>query len=296
MRRILLIIILCLTLAGMLLHVPVIINGSHVGLELWYESVLPSILPFMIITSLLLQQVHGNGICYLGLLCGLPVGANLVNQQFSAGEISQTKANILLCSCNITSPMFILGYILNQTFQGQISVFRFLICIYSPILLFAALSFLYQHLKSVQHKSKVETNGEATILSSSMQTSGNQAPATLDCILRHSLKVILMVGLYIMLFCILIQFLLSFLPTDSIISRILVSMLEITNGIHQIMQLTIPWKQKTALIAGLTSFGGVCSILQTRSVITNKGLSMIQYTIVKICLGSLSYLLAYIWL
>lgn len=282
MRRICTILLFACILAGMLFHVPLVIQGAHTGLELWYESVLPSILPFMIITSLLLQQVQGSGICFLGLLCGLPVGANLVNQQSLSERMNYGMANSLLCICNITSPMFILGYILNQTLQGQVSVLKFLCTIYFPIGIYALWSF-FRHRRNKKESPVTPLQEPNSTLS-------------LDDILKHSLQVILMVGLYIMLFCIIIQFLLYYLPADSILPKILASSLEITNGIHVINQLSIPFQQKTALIAGLTSFGGICSILQTKSVLTSKGLSIFHYTCIKLCMGGISYLLALICL
>lgn len=294
--------LLVLILLGMLFHVPIVIDGAHTGLELWYESVLPSILPFMIITSLLLQQVKGKGVCYLGLFCGLPVGANLVNQQLATDRISLSSANALLCICNITSPMFISGYILNQTLQQKVSGWKFFLVIYLPLLLYWLLQFCKNYLGN--HMKRNKTSQEFTSMETSKPASIAQIPHSdsrfaakpFESILKHSLQVILMVGVYIMLFCILIQFLLHYLPPQALIPRLLTGTLEITNGIHLFMQLPISMQQKTALIAGLTSFGGICSILQTKSVLTNNGLSILHYTFVKLGMGGLSYLLALFWL
>ena len=281
-KRFFFISLLIFVLLAMLFRVPLVIQGAHTGLELWYESVLPSILPFMIITSLLLQQVHGNYICFLGLFCGLPVGANLVNQYALTHPSSTATANALLCICNITSPMFILGYILNQTFYGQVSTLKFLAVIYIPIVVYGIISFLYFR------SSKLRTNAKSL--------ESTESISSFEHILKHSLQVILMVGIYIMLFCIIIQFLLHLLPTQFLLPKILKAFLEITNGIHLLMTLPISFQQKTALIAGLTSFGGICSILQTKSVLTNSGLSILHYIVVKLCMGIFSYLLALIWL
>lgn len=284
MHSIFMIFLLGLILLGMLFHVPLVIEGAHTGLELWYESVLPSILPFMIITNLLLQRVHGKGICYLGLFCGLPVGANLVNQQTGAGQIAPADANALLCICNITSPMFISGYILNQSLQNQVSAIRFFLVIYLPLFLYGLLSILKRRWRKSDHRLKAEVY--------SSTPAPRKEPQSLERILLHSLQVILMVGVYIMLFCILIQFLLHYIPAGSLFPKLLTGTLEITNGIHLLIHLPIDFHQKTALIAGLTSFGGICSILQTKSVLTDTGLSIVHYTIIKLCMGGVSYILA----
>lgn len=299
MHSIFMIFLLIVVLLGMLFHVPLVIEGAHTGLELWYESVLPSILPFMIITNLLLQRVHGKGICYLGLFCGLPVGANLVNQQTGAGQIAPADANALLCICNITSPMFISGYILNQSLHNQISAIRFFLVIYLPLFLYGLLSLLKKRWnrsdRHLQNLSSASASGwQSGQKAEAFQSASmpRKAPQSQEQILLHSLQVILMVGVYIMLFCILIQFLLHYIPADSLFSKLLTSTLEITNGIYLLIHLPVDFHQKTALIAGLTSFGGICSILQTKSVLTDTGLSIVHYTIIKLCMGGLSYLLA----
>lgn len=272
----------------MLFHAPIVIDGAHIGLELWYESVLPSILPFMIITSLLIQTVPGNFICFLGLFCGLPVGANLVNQQSAAGHLSLRSANYLLCICNITSPMFIIGYILHQTLQNQTTALSFFLAIYLPILLYGGLSLLYSRVRTTGSK-------ESTAETSHRITVPRPSSRSFEEITRHSLQVILSVGLYIMLFCILIRFLLFLWPEPPVWLTLLAASLEITNGIHLLDQLAVSSIQKTALMAGLTSFGGVCSILQTKSVLTVPGLSILHYLFVKLLMGLTSYLLA-LWI
>ncbi len=298
MRRLFTVLVLFLVLILTLFHAPLVIHGANIGLELWYSSVLPSILPFMIITSLLLQQIPNKNICFLGLLCGLPIGANLIRQQLTGQHLSLSKANILLCICNITSPMFISGYILHQTLNGQISALRFLLCIYIPLALYAIPAFLLQAFQKPDsgrfhkiHASAITRFADATSAKAPIAPD-TRSPVSLDSIVRQSLETILKIGIYIMLFCILIEFILTFLPSDLAILRYAAASLEITNGIQLIATASLSLQQKTALIAGLTSFGGICSILQTQSVIHNSGLSISHYTIVKLCMGITSYFLA----
>lgn len=298
MRRLFTALVLFLVLILTLFHAPLVIHGANIGLELWYSSVLPSILPFMIITSLLLQQIPNKNICFLGLLCGLPIGANLIRQQLAGQHLSLSKANILLCICNITSPMFISGYILHQTLNGQISALRFLLCIYIPLALYAIPAFLLQAFQKPDsgrfhkiHASAITRFADATSAKAPIAPD-THSPVSLDSIVRQSLETILKIGIYIMLFCILIEFILTFLPSDLAMLRYAAASLEVTNGIQLIATASLSLQQKTALIAGLTSFGGICSILQTQSVIHNSGLSISHYTIVKLCMGITSYFLA----
>lgn len=279
-RQFFITVLLTLLLILMLFQAPCVIQGAHAGLELWYEAVLPSILPFMIITSLLLQQSTGRFICFLGLFCGLPIGANLVNLQFSQQLWTKRQANILLCICNITSPMFIMGYVLHHTFHNQIAILPFLLSVYLPVLLYF-LVFLF--ISAFENKKTPVSETSPTSVFSFNQ------------IFQQSLQVILTIGIIIMLFCIGMQFLLKLIPSTNIFLRTVISGLEITNGIHLITALPISLKQKTALIAGLTSFGGICSILQTKHVITSQELSVFHYSLIKLCMGLSSYLLVHLF-
>ncbi len=270
----------------MLIQAPCVIQGAHAGLELWYEAVLPSILPFMIITSLLLQQSGGRSVCFLGLLCGLPIGANLVNLQYQQRLWTRRQADRLLCICNITSPMFMIGYILHHTLRNEIAVLPFLLSVYLPSLLYFLMFLFFSGPKESDSDSAGPISADPV---------SSKDRLSLDRILSQSLNAILTIGLIIMLFCIGMQFLLKVIPASSVPCRILVSVLEITNGIHLIMELPVSLQQKTALIAGLTSFGGICSILQTKHVITSHELSVLRYSIVKLCMGLFSYLLVHLF-
>lgn len=280
------ILLLFMAIVLLLTHTGLVIEGAHTGLELWYHSVLPSVFPFMILTSLLRNNLQSDNICYLGLLCGLPVGAGLIDQQLSAGSMSAKKANTLLGICNITSPMFICGFILNQTLQHKVSSFYFMLILYLPMLLYACI-----HLRTLTKRD---------LLSNSIKSS-SKIDHSLEDILLQCIRIILMTGVYIMLFCIFIQILSHYVsgilsgprslyadPNNSIrkilhtISYILLSELEITNGIRILDTLPFTLQLKTALIAGLASFGGICSIFQTQSAITHSELSLYHYILLKI--------------
>jgi hypothetical protein len=81
--------------------------------------------------------------------------------------------------------------------------------------------------------------------------------------------------------------------SQSTLIKVLLSSIEITRGIELITGLNLYSTQKiTALVLALTSFGGISSILQTKQVIQNSGLSLKKYIIVKLMCGCLSYILA----
>lgn len=105
-------------------------DAAREGLSLCFRSVLPSLFPFFVLSSLLvsggaaeslgraLEPVMrplfylggaGAGALSLGLVGGYPVGARTVAELYRAGRLPRVEAERLLGFCNNAGPGFILG-------------------------------------------------------------------------------------------------------------------------------------------------------------------------------------------
>ena len=104
--------------------------ATREGVALCLQTVLPSLFPFFVLSSLLVQSdvprllsramagvmyplfgVSGAGASalILGLLGGYPVGARTVAELYGRGEIAREEAEQLLAFCNNSGPGFFLG-------------------------------------------------------------------------------------------------------------------------------------------------------------------------------------------
>lgn len=102
------------------------------GLSLCAGTVIPSLFPFFVVVSLLLQLglaellrslcapfmgpvFHLRGACALplltGLLGGYPAGAKTAADLYAQGRLSRQEAEILLGFCDNCGPAFLLGYV-----------------------------------------------------------------------------------------------------------------------------------------------------------------------------------------
>lgn len=119
------------------------------GLALCAASVVPSLFPFLVLSSLFmatgggellgrpLQQAAGRilgcsgtgvSIFFLSLLGGYPVGGRLIGQLYRAGQLSKEEAEHLLLFCNNAGPAFILGFVgLGQMGSMRIGVYLYLV-------------------------------------------------------------------------------------------------------------------------------------------------------------------------
>ncbi len=113
------------------------------GLTLCTKRLIPSLFPFMVLSSLLCNMqigtsffrvlsvplskllgigLHGTRALLIGWLCGFPVGAKCASSLLGDGYIGKEEYNTLLCVCSTPSPAFLIGsvgtYMLGSPSKG----------------------------------------------------------------------------------------------------------------------------------------------------------------------------------
>ena len=168
------------------------------------------------------------------------------------------------------------GYIYPIISPLGASLPHMLICLYVPELLFC-LAYL------VLHQTHNERSNEAAATISHMQKNETAIPCrkSPEDPLMSSIKAITMIGIYIIIFSILSN-IIEYISRSNSYVNLALPMLEITKGSLLLEDLIIADKIKTALIIFLTSFGGVCAILQAGHFLRKSGLSLLFYTASKI--------------
>lgn len=267
------------------------LEGAKKGLLLWFNIILPTLLPFIIVSNLIIQLhltvyfsklfyrffhfIFGvtNEACYpiiLGMLTGLPLGAKACADLTKSRRISCMEGQYLLCFCNNASPVFIISYIAISSLNIPHMQYILLLIIYAASI---ATAFTYRILHS--------NTPESTSITTEEITGHTQVKkitfSTIDQSILDSFEVVTKVGGYIILFSILANVFLDISNSDPIISNLIVGILEITNGVNSISALTLALNTKIILIITMTAFGGLSSIAQTKSVIDQSGLSIKIY-------------------
>lgn len=290
------IIILCLLIADS----EAVISGASYGLMLWYKNVVPILLPFMLISSLVVERISTGrnrrtalfSTIFLGVLCGYPIGARVTDEYVTSGMYEKKTGNMILPLCNNSSPMFISGYIVSRILKNKISFFTAMLIIYIPyifVTLFCLLISTSKISKSGKNKKTNLNKEKSREASSGTKLNLHNTRKTNDAMLNSIIQ-ITYVGIYIMICSIIMQFILkiNFIPYD--LKIYLSSAVEITRGTDMVYKyLLISEKTKTALLLALTSFGGVSAILQTNKVIANSRLSIIRYIFMKVLCAAMSF-------
>lgn len=295
------------------------------GLVLWYEKVLPTLLPFAILSNILIYSgylqylnrlfapllcrlfpVSANGAFILlsGFLFGFPMGSKNCAELLKCGRIDKKEADVLFVITNNISPVFISSYILCQQLKMPSLIIITYLILYLPPLILAELLLRKNenlHIKfnisrrySLQHSSSPESTHYK------QEFSGNteKSPASqmnfkiIDAGIMNGFETLTRLGGYIMLFS-MIASMIRNLPLSSDAKLLLTGMTEITNGISLLPTSGKCNSQQYILAMAFTAFGGLSGIAQTSSMTKDTGLSLKKYSILKIFLAVCAAILAW---
>lgn len=265
------------------------LKAAQDGLLLWFNKVLPSLLPFMIFINLLvpldgLKKMitatdrftkhfwHLPGYSFFAFLMGLlgsyPMGAKTVKTLYKEGKLSRSDAELTLCFSNNCGPLFIIATVGTAMFHStKLGYFLLFIHILSAVLLSICLTRFYQ--VTPDHHLLNETWKEAPPFTTILNRG-----------VMNAMETILCVGGYIILFSVLLALLtkthllstltlLLHLPASysAWLTALIASLLEISNGSFVLSTLQPTNIFVIALASSCISFGGFCIFFQTLYVL-----------------------------
>ncbi|MCD8364198.1 MAG: hypothetical protein LUC98_14810 [Lachnospiraceae bacterium] len=281
-------------------HPAAVALGCSAGLNLWYTAVLPSLLPFLIVSSLLvgtglfrylnrfyapplsrLLGISQEG-CYavlMGFLCGFPMGAKVTADLVREEHISIDEGNYLLSFCNNVSPAFFLNYICLAKLGCRSVPWPLVGVFYAVPLLYG---FFTRPLRHFQRETG-QTAKQASLHRIDFPM--------LDACIMDSFATVTRLGGYIILFSILTR-LSTLLPLGTSASVFLGALLEISGGIDGIVlsATDISSVLRTSLVCACAAFGGFSICAQTRSVIADTPLRLRSYLAGRIVITLLTLL------
>lgn len=256
------------------------------GLTLWYHKMIPSLLPFMILSGTLIRM-HLSGkfvslihpvfkrifkcspeVSYgilMGFLCGFPMGARVTSELLNEKRITDTEARFLLSFCNNIGPVYFCTFVI-PTLQIQNTAFA--LCI------MYGLPFVYGILLRYTLFRRELNEGYKTAHNDSLKQPAGLLSA-LDDSVKSSISGISMLCGYMIIFNLLNIVPHIFFPE---LLKYIAPLLEITGGIM------INDHFSPVYILILLPFGGLSCIAQTNSMIKGTKLSIKEYTFHKLIL------------
>lgn len=271
--------------------------ASREGMKLWLNTLIPTLLPFLILTGFLL---HTDGIekilsplgviwkkllglspqgayaFLLGMLCGYPMGAKLSFDLYRYGKISRREAEYLLTFCNNASPAFLTTYLAHVCLDDKVNLKEILMIL---ILADFVCMLFFRFVVYRNH-----TSTEQTCASKKETPIASSPGAIIDVSIMNGFETITRLGGYILLFSILAACISHYWPFAPLGKYLLLGTTEITTGLYQLTLSGLPFRLLYLCSMSMTAFGGLCIMAQTKSVLEGK-LSILPYAAAK-CLNA----------
>ncbi len=300
---------LSLYLIFLMLRYPALsLEYASTGLTLWFTKMVPTLLPFMILSGImirmnlterfvgllhpLLHRIYGtsrNGsyTIIMGFLCGFPMGARIVGELYEQHKLSREESALLLSFCNNIGPIYFLSYVVPTL--GIDRPGRPFLLMYGIPLLYG---FLLMRIRPwmTRKVSSCENHPEARSLQA-RQPGSCSLLAAIDASVLSGLIGIARLGGYMVFFNLLTIVFQPFQHVNTNILNIYRCLLEITSGID------CSGRSINYAILILLPFGGFSCIAQTYSMIRQTDLSLRPYVYhktVQTAVTAACYLLLYL--
>lgn len=287
---------------------------ATLGLELWFQKMIPALLPFMILSGVMVRlkltekmsmalfpllgpvyRVRKNVVycMMLGFLCGFPMGAKVTSELLERGMLTEKEAEYLLAFCNNIGPVYFCSFVLPLL--GRRLTLPYLFGMYGiPLLygLFLRHTVFRDSLQTENTSCRRKPQLPLPELHACSSEDGGppfglKLLEALDESIVSSLQSILTLGGYMVLFD-----LMNLLPhlLSGRRPSLTAPLLEITGGLSMLGG-GLPLYSLLAL-----SFGGLSCMAQTYSCIKGTGLSMGSYVRHKVILTVLNGCFYLSWL
>lgn len=297
--------IFCITQIGFILVYPAeALKAAREGLNLWLNVMIPTLLPFLICTGILVQtglisrllapfktlwkivfgiSPAGAYAVLVGMLCGYPMGAKTTSDLYENGQITKKEAEYLLTFVNQPSPVFVRTYLCQICLNDRVPFLKMM------LILLASEWMTAQFFRFIIFRKKNYFGEETVMKKETPATSSSEA--FLDVSIMNGFETVTRLGGYILMFSILSACISHFWNMKNLIGYTLSGILELTTGLCRLQNANIHMQWKYLLTLFLTAFGGICITFQTRSLVTRK-LSMIPYITAKLLNGITTVLFA----
>ena len=265
--------------AALLFFPDVSAAAAREGVTLCLQTVLPSLFPFFVLSSLLVQSdvprllsramagvmyplfgVSGAGASalILGLLGGYPVGARTVAELYGRGEIAREEAEHLLAFCNNSGPGFFLGVCGTAVFgSARAGMYLYLIHVGAALVT----GVLLRRDLGLPRRKAV-----------SRQRAPFDLAAALPAAVQGSFAAVGSVSAFVIFFMVLLR-LLSLVPALAALPPLpraaLFGFVEMTNGVNALPATRTGF----VLCAAIMNWGGLSVQAQTRALLAGSALS-----------------------
>lgn len=291
--------LLLLLICFILVHPAISMTAAGNGLLLWYEQILPSLLPFAILSNLMVYSNYMQAItkylhplarhliptsqsgCFAflgGLLFGFPMGSKISADLTASQKISRQEGELLAICFNQFSPVFVSGFLMTRILEMPEMTFLSYIALYLPPAVYA-----------IACLRKLKPWDEKNSASDSVMNF-----RIVDASIMNGFESLTKLGGYIILFSIFAALLHTYNTRYPLLNVICTGIVEVTTGISCLKDSALPLEYVYPLAIFSASFGGLCGFAQTCSVAGGCSFSKTRYLRCRLCFALCSSMLSYL--
>jgi len=289
-----------------------VLSAAREGLLLWFNSVLPALLPFIVAVNLLTAlgfvklistcaqpfmmaafKLPGAGGFALitGLITGYPMGAKTVADLWHSGEITTKEAQRLLAFCNNAGPLFIVGVVgvglLGDTMAGYVLWAGHI----AAALIIGVLTRRWEQGRSTHmhgiDRPYIQGSDNLSITETHAMCHKKDSPSigkVLGESVKNAMEALLVVGGLIIFFSVVVQAITIIIGDLPYIAQgMLAGIMEITGGVKILAEApseTIS-SMRIAVIGGVIAFGGFSVHAQALHFTSSIGIKASKYILFK---------------
>ena len=309
---------LTLTVIYFIINPKLSMEASLAGAKLFFNSVLPTMFPFMVICNMIINldgiklysKILGPILCKpLGLsypcsfalvasfLCGYPLGAKYSTDLYKKGIIEYDEFSRLINIASNIGPLFLLGAVGTSMLGNSTLGYLLLIPSYLSVFIIGIIT------KNKKREKKISLPNEGITESKAYYNLGEVIKKSIE---DASLNILVLCG-YVIMFSVIISMVKTlFISTgtltslssllnipEDIFNGLFLGGIEVTNGCNIIASSNLSILSKLSLISFLSSFGGLSIIAQTSSFFYKEKVSITKYFFYKVLQGIISFVLMF---
>lgn len=300
---------ICAIIAMYLLNPNEYIAAGVNGLNVWAYKLVPTLLPFMIFTKLLIStgipdifgnslsryttKIYGSPGCgsyvyILSALSGYPMNAKLISDLYNCNKINTMEAKQIFSFTSTSGPTFIIATVGVAIFNNFKLGILVLIC-----------HMIGSLLNGLLYRKKLNNNNNLLVKTNNYE---------IQSIASDSISSMLIICAYIIIFFILITMLnntnfynliIHFISTlfnadTSVVASLLNGSVEITRGCIDLANCTVGFDTKVIILTAIISFGGLSTIMQSYSFVKRTGIKFSHILLMKFTQCIISVIVAII--
>ncbi|WP_068780655.1 nucleoside recognition domain-containing protein [Paenibacillus sp. GM2] len=307
-------------------------QASGQGLSLWWRVVFPAILPFLVLSEMLIAGGFPQGlgvilepftrrilklpgsfgwILPLGMTAGFPASAAAAATLYKQRRITADEAERMAATAHFASPMLIM-VVIGAGYLNNPDLGLLLLCIHWISGLAAAftLNQFWRNTAPSNHEkrrigqqnplnktapSRPQTGLKLALrkMEQARQEDGRSFGKLLGDSVANGVQTLMTIGGYMLIFAVIIHVVNSFLPTSAL-SYLIAGAAEIHLGTHAITKLTLSQPMLAALLGAALGWSGICSFLQVQAVLKPVGIGGRRFILQRILHGAYAFVLTLI--